>query len=207
MTYAEYIKGCCDGEKNLVMVNVNWGLGIGLILDGKPYFGKSGYSGEFGHIHAFDNQIICRCGKKGCLETEVSGQALRRKLTERIRRGESSILSERVLKSDIPLSLEEITDAIRREDMLCIEVIEGIGTLLGIQVAGLINIFNPEMVAIGGELAMTGDYLLQPLKTAVNKHALTMVTQDTVIRCTELGEDSGVIGACLMARSLDFNLL
>ena len=207
MTYAEYLKGCGCKMKDIIMVNVNWGLGIGMIIDGRPYFGKSGYSGEFGHIHSFDNEVICRCGKKGCLETEISGQALRRKLTERIRRGESSILSERVLGSDIPLSLEEIEEAVRREDTLCIEVIEEIGALLGVQVAALINIFNPELVVIGGELAMTGDYLMQPLKTAVNKHALTLVTHDTLIRATELGEDAGVFGACLMARSIDFGII
>lgn len=206
MTYAEYLKGCTDGERNLVLVNVNWGLGIGLILDGRPYLGKSGYAGEFGHIHAFDNQIICRCGKKGCLETEVSGQALRRKLTERIRGGESSILSERVLGSDQPLSLEEISEAVRQEDTLCIEVIEEIGSLLGIQVAGLINVFNPELVVIGGELAMTGDYLLQPLKTAVHRHALTLATRDTTIRGSRMGVQAGVTGGCLLARSFDFGL-
>lgn len=207
MTYAEYLKGCGNGERDFIYVNVNWGLGSGLILGGRPYFGKSGYSGEFGHIHAFDNGILCRCGKKGCLETEVSGQALRRKILERIRRGESSILSERVLSSDIPLTLEEITDAVRREDPLCIEVIEEIGGLLGVQIASMINIFNPETLVVGGELAATGDYLLQPLKTAVNKHVLNQVSQDTVIRIARLGENAGVIGGCLMARSIDFGLL
>lgn len=206
MAYAEFLQGCVKDEKDVVFVNVNWGLGVGLILDGKPYFGKSGFSGEFGHIHAFDNQQICRCGKKGCLETEVSGQALRRKLLERIRAGETSILSERVLNSTIPLSLEEITDAVRREDTLCIEIIEEIGSLLGIQVASLLNLLNPELVVIGGELAMTGDYLLQPLKTAINKHALSHITQDTDIRISALGEDAGVKGACLVARSSDFGI-
>lgn len=161
----------------------------------------------FVDIHVFENDIICRCGKKGCLETEVSGMALRRKLTERIRHGESSILSDRVLQSDIPLSPEEITDAVHREDALCIDAIDEIGTLLGVQVASMINIFNPDAVVIGGELAMTGDYLLQPLKTSVNKHVLNRVREDTVIRTSQLGEDAGVIGGCLMARSLDFGLL
>ena len=207
MTYAEYLKDCSQGEKNVVFVNVNWGLGIGLILDGRLYCDKSGFAGEFGHVHAYDNQIICRCGKRGCLETEVSGQALRRKLTERIRGGASSILSERVLRSETLLSLEEISDAIRREDTLCLEVIEEIGSLLGVQVAGLINIFNPELVVIGGELASTGDFLLQPLKTAVNMHALSRATRDTVIRTSRLGEESGILGACLMARSVDFGLI
>ena len=207
MAYAEYLKGGVDQEKNIIFVNANWGLGIGLILDGRLYFGKSGYAGEFGHVHAYDNQIICRCGKKGCLETEVSGQALRRKLTERIRHGESSILSERILQSDRPLSQQEIQDAVQREDTLTIEVIGEIGERLGVQVAGLMNIFNPELVILGGELATTGGYLLQPLKTAIQRHTLNQVARDTDIRLTRLGEDAGVIGACLMARSHDLGLL
>ena len=71
----------------------------------------------------------------------------------------------------------------------------------------MINIFNPETLVVGGELAATGDYLLQPLKTAVNKHVLNQVSQDTVIRIARLGENAGVIGGCLMARSIDFGLL
>ena len=207
MTYAEYLKGSDQREENMIFINVNWGLGTGMILNGRLYLGRSGYSGEFGHIHIYDNEIICRCGKKGCLETEVSGQALRRKLIARIKAGESSILSGRVLQSDTPLTLEEITDAVRREDNLCIDAIEEIGALLGIQVANMMNIFNPELVAIGGELSMTGDYLLQPLKTAVNKHVLNRVREDTTVRMSRLGEDAGVIGGCLLARSIDFGLL
>lgn len=205
MAYAEYLK-TCEGERNVVFINVNWGLGAGLVLDGKPYFGKSGYSGEFGHIHAFENQVICQCGKMGCLETEVSGRALRRQLTERIRSGESSILSGRVLRSDAPLTLEEISHAVRQEDTLCIDAIEKIGSRLGIWIAGLINLFNPDLVVIGGELSMTGDYLLQPLKTAVNKHSLLRVCEDTLIRTSLLGPDAGLLGACLAARSHEFGL-
>lgn len=207
MAYAEYMTSCGKEERNVIYINVNWGLGAGIILNGRPYFGKSGYAGEFGHINIFHNEIICRCGKKGCLETEVSGQALRRKLTERIRAGESSILSARVLETEEPLSLEEITDAVQREDSLCIDIIEEIGSLLGVKVASMINIFNPDAVVIGGELAMTGDYLLQPLKTAVNKYVINLAREDTVIRKARLGDEAGVIGGCLMARSRDLDLL
>ncbi|MBR1406121.1 MAG: ROK family transcriptional regulator, partial [Bacteroidales bacterium] len=93
MTVGEYIKGAGAGTQNMLMINVNWGLGMGIVMDGQVYSGKSGYAGEFGHVYGFDNQIICRCGKRGCNETEISGQALQRNLVERIRAGESSILS------------------------------------------------------------------------------------------------------------------
>lgn len=206
MTCAEYMQGHNHDRKNLIYINVNWGLGAGIIIDGKLYSGKSGYAGELGHVYGFDNEILCRCGKKGCIETEISGQALRRKLTGRIRSGESSILSRRVLTDDTPLTLPEIMDAVHREDVLCIDVIEEVGRLLGIRVAGLVNLFNPELVVIGGELSLAGDYLLQPLKTAINKFSINLVNQDTEIRLSSLGEDGAVLGACLMARAHRYNV-
>lgn len=200
MTVGEYIKGAGAGTQNMLMINVNWGLGMGIVMDGQVYSGKSGYAGELGHVYGFDNQIICRCGKRGCNETEISGQALQRNLVERIRAGESSILSQRVLESDKPLMLSEIMDAVAREDVLCIDVIEKIGILLGEKTSGLINLFNPELVVVGGELAMTGDYLLDPMRMAVNKHAIHLVSRDTRICRSALGMDAGIVGACLVAR-------
>ena len=200
MTVGEYIKGAGAGTQNMLMINVNWGLGMGIVMDGQVYSGKSGYAGEFGHVYGFDNQIICRCGKRGCNETEISGQALQRNLVERIRAGESSILSQRVLESEKPLMLSEIMDAVAREDVLCIDVIEKIGILLGEKTSGLINLFNPELVVVGGELAMTGDYLLDPMRMAVNKHAIHLVSKDTHICRSALGMDAGIVGACLVAR-------
>lgn len=99
MTYGEHMQGCVKGEKNIIFVNISWGLGIGIIIDGKVYMGKSGFSGEFGHVNVFDNEILCHCGKKGCLETEASGSALHRILLERIGSGESSILSKRTVEN------------------------------------------------------------------------------------------------------------
>jgi len=201
MTYGEFMKGAGVGSQNMLMINVNWGLGMGIVIDSRVYSGKSGYAGEFGHVYGFDNQVICRCGKRGCNETEISGQALQRYLVERIHAGNSSILSPRVLSSDKPLTLDEIMDAVIREDVLCIEVIEQIGMRLGEKTAGLINLFNPELIVVGGELAMTGDYLLDPMRMAVNKYAIHLVSQDTRICKSALGMDAGIIGACLVARS------
>ena len=201
MTYGEFLKGAGAGSRNMLFINVNWGLGMGIVIDAHVYGGKSGFAGEFGHVYGYDNQIICRCGKRGCNETEISGQALQRILTKRIYDGESSILSPRVLASDKALSFDEIMDAIAREDVLCIEVLEEIGLRLGEKTAGLINLFNPELVVVGGELAMTGDYLLDPMRMAVNKHAIHLVSQDTRICRSRLGREAGLVGACLVARS------
>ena len=203
MTYGEYMQGCVKGEKDIIFVNVSWGLGIGIIIDGKIYTGKSGFSGEFGHVNAFENEIICHCGKKGCLETEASGSALHRTLLERIKTGENSILSNRTTMAT-PLTLDEIIAAVNKEDLLCIEIVEEIGQKLGKQIAGLINIFNPELVIIGGTLSLTGDYITQPIKTAVRKYSLNLVNKDSAITTSKLKDKAGIVGACMLARSRMF---
>ena len=204
MTYGEYMQGCVKGEKNILFVNVSWGLAIGNIINGEIYTGKSGFSGEFGHINTFDNEILCHCGKKGCLETEASGSALHRILLERIKNGESSILSDRITAQAPSLTLDEIIAAVNKEDLLCIEIVEEIGQKLGKQIAGLINIFNPELVIIGGTLSLTGDYITQPIKTAIRKYSLNLVNKDSVIMTSKLKDKAGVVGACMLARSRMF---
>lgn len=204
MTYGEYMKGCVTGEKNIIFVNISWGLGIGIIIDGKIYTGKSGFSGEFGHINVFDNEIICHCGKKGCLETEASGSAFHRIFLERIKNGETSILSERLKEKNKALTLDELIAAACKEDPLCIEIVEEIGQKLGKQIAGLINIFNPELVIIGGTLSRTGDYITQPIKTTVRKYSLNLVNKDSAILTSKLKDKAGIIGACMLARSRMF---
>lgn len=201
MAYGEMLKGNVKGQKDIVYINISWGLGSSLIIDGKIHKGHSGFSGEFGHFNVFDNEIICHCGKKGCLETEVSGMALHRILCERVRKGQSSILSQRILTDKTPLMLDEIVDATNKEDVLCIELVEEIGRKLGRYVAGLINLLNPELVIIGGTLALTGDYILQPVKSAVRKYSLNLVNKDSAIELSKLQNKAGVTGACLLSRN------
>ena len=203
MALGEYMCGNCRGERNVIFVNVGWGLGIGLIIDRKIYTGKSGFAGEFGHMVACDNEVMCHCGKKGCLETEASGSALHRKLIARLEAGENSVLAER-FKEVGDVSLSEIMDAVAREDLLCIELVEEVGQTLGRWLAGLINIFNPEKVVIGGALSSTGDYMLQPIRSWVKRYSLNLVNEDTKIVISKLGDQAGLIGACLIARNRAF---
>lgn len=200
MTYGEMVKGLVRGEKNIIFINLSWGIGAGLIINGDIFTGKSGFSGEFGHFNVFDNEILCHCGKRGCLETEVSGAALQRKLIHCIKNGKQSILSDRVLSDSTPLTLDEIVSATNQEDLLCIELVEEIGQKLGRYLAGLINLLNPELVIIGGVLAQTGDYILQPIKSAVRKYSLNLVNKDSVILLSKLLDKAGVVGACMLAR-------
>ena len=200
MTFAEFIKGRSKGLKNVIFANVCWGLAIGIIIDGKLYYGKSGYSGEFGHMTAYNNNIICHCGKIGCIETEVSGRALKRKLTEKILNGKTSILSDKVLNKKEELTLKDLLDAIDKEDVLSLATLQNIADELGKQLAGVINIFNPEMLVIGGEMSATGDYLTLPARMGIKKFSLNIVNEDSQIVTSSLKGLAGITGACLMAR-------
>ncbi len=204
MAYGEYMKGQVDGQKNIIFVNISWGLGIGIIIDGKLFYGKSGFSGEFGHFPAFDNEILCHCGKKGCLETETSGQAIYRAVVERIKNGESSILTSKV--NDLKeLTLSDIIEATNQEDTLCIEIVEEVSAKLGKYIAGLINIFNPEMVIIGGPVAETGGFVMLPIRSAIRKYSLSLVHKDSHLEVSKLKNKAGVYGACLLGRNRLFS--
>ncbi|NWO28583.1 ROK family transcriptional regulator [Capnocytophaga sp. oral taxon 903] len=206
MAYGEYIKGRVQAEKNILYVNVGWGLGLGIIVNGQLYYGKSGFSGEFGHITAFENEILCHCGKKGCLETEASGSALYRKFLEKLHNGQSSLLTQQKENED-EITLNDIIDVALQEDILAIELIEEVGNTLGKHVAGLINLFNPELVIIGGTLANAGDYLILPLRSAIKKYSLNLVNKDSSIKVSKLGDKAGLLGASLLARSKFIGLI
>lgn len=201
MAFGEYTQGAAQESeiKNMLYINLSWGLGLGMIIDGKVYTGKSGFCGELGHITFYNNQILCHCGKKGCMQTEVGGLALHRKVLERIKKGETSLLSGKVNRGE-DISLEEIIQAIKEEDMLCYSVLEEVGRELGFHLAGLINIFNPEMIVLGGSMAAVGDALRLPVEMAIRRLTLNVVSSDTKIVLADIGKNSGVVGACMMAR-------
>lgn len=200
MAYGEFCAGIVKDEKDVLFLNLDYGLGMGILIDSHLYYGKSGYSGEFGHIPLFENEIICHCGKKGCLETEASGWALIRMVKEKLEEGSSSLITQKnVAPEDI--TLENIIDAANNDDVLAIELIAKIGDKLGRGIASLINIFNPELVILGGSLASTEEYLRLPIKSAINKYSLSLMNNDTQLKISKLGNQAGVIGACLLVRN------
>lgn len=199
MAYGEFIKRSDGCPRNLIFINVNWGLGMAIIVDGKMYDGMSGFSGEFGHNYGYDNQQICECGKKGCIETEVSCSALYRKFIERVRAGENSVLTQE--KPIDEITVDDIISVVKREDVLAIELVEEIGAKLGRHVSDLINIFNPEQVIIGGELSRAGNYLLPPIISAVRRYTLNLMYPSADIVLSELQDKANAIGSALLARS------
>ncbi len=199
MAFGEYMSGIAGDARTVLFLNVGWGLGMGMVLDGKLFSGKSGFSGEIGHFPLLDNHQICRCGKVGCLETGASGLALHRLIGERLAKGQPSILSAAYAQGR-EITLNDILDAVSKEDVTAIECVEEVGATLGRAVAGLINLFNPDVVVIGGRLCVTEQYLMPPLLGAVNRLSLNLVSNDTVIKVSRLGNKAGAVGASLLAK-------
>ncbi len=198
--YAEYTNGKSKDEKDVIYLHVGRGVAIGIVIDGKLCYGKSGFAGEFGHIPFFTNELICSCGKKGCLETEVSGIALENRMSELIEAGVNTILKEQYDK-DKSVHIDDIIAAAKSDDNLSIELIEQTGEKVGKAVAFLINTFNPETIIVGGNLAAAGDYLMLPLKSSTNKYSLNLVYKDTKFRVSNMNENSNAWGVAMLIRN------
>ena len=198
--YAEYTTGKSKNESNVLYLHMGRGVAIGIVMDGKLYYGKSGFAGEFGHIPFFDNEIICSCGKKGCLETEVSGIAIEDKMCREIEKGVNTILREQYAQRK-SIHIDDIIAAAKNDDNLSIELIEEAGEKVGKAVAFLINTFNPETVIVGGNLAMAGDYIMLPLKSTTNKYSLNLVYKDTKFRLSKMSENAGAWGVAMLIRN------
>lgn len=206
MMYAEKTAGVVKEEKNVIFLNIGRGVGVGILIDNKLYSGKTGFAGEFGHIPLFPNEILCSCGKKGCLETEASGLALEKMFVEHMKAGEISVLSKQWKKGK-EILLYDIIQAAHNDDMLAISLISEIAEKLGRGVGILINLLNPELIVIGGTLSLVGDYLMLPLKTAINKYALSLISKDTCFKISKLGDNASVLGVAMLIRAKIMNIL
>ncbi len=198
--YAEYMCGKNRVDRNVLYLHLGLGIAIGIVVDGKLYYGNSGFAGEFGHIPFFENDIICACGKKGCLETEVSGIAIEDKMTKLIESGVNTILREQYDRRE-QIHIDSIIAAAKSDDNLSIELIEEAGDKLGKAVAFLINIFNPESVIVGGALAAAGDYVMLPMKSATNKYSLNLVYKDTRFVLSTMTEGASAVGVAMLIRN------
>ena len=205
MTYGEYMCGVGNNEDTMIFVNASWGLGVGLVIDRKLFYGRSGFSGEFGHFPLLDNEVICRCGKRGCLETGASGSAVHRIFMEKLAQKRVSILSDKYNRGE-QILLEDILEALGQEDVLAIEVMETVGHTLGKAMAAHQPLQSRPHRA-GGTLAVAKDYIMLPLKSAINKYSLQLVNKDTTIKLSKLGEKAGAVGACMLSRSKMLGLM
>jgi predicted NBD/HSP70 family sugar kinase len=198
-TFAEQHFGLAKGKKNVLMLQVDWGLGLGIIVNGKLYTGKSGFSGEFGHIPFADNGVLCVCGKQGCLETIVSANAIARQAREGIQNGSSSLIKE-LVKNDLnTIDISIVIQAANSGDQFAISLFAEVGKWLGRGIAYLIQTFNPELIIIGGQVAVANQFILAPIQQAIHIFSNRDISNETEIKFSELGPKAGTMGAAAYA--------
>jgi len=185
---------------NLIFLIVGTGIGGGIIINGKLYQGPCGSAGEIGHTTIDVNGPRCTCGNVGCLEMLASGTAVAREAIRRISQGEKSSLTEIVDCKVEDITAEKVSIAAQDGDSLALEVISKAATYLGVGMVNLVNIFNPEMIIVGGGMAKMGDLLLGPARRVVRERAFSLSAQAVRIVPAQLGDDAGVFGAAIFAR-------
>ncbi len=194
---AEHLFGAAQHNRDFLFVFAGVGIGGGLFLNGKLYRGKNGFAGEIGHfpIMAEPSQILCHCGNYGCWETYANQYSIIQRLQTRLELKNGSIIPALMSKQKIPLSIPLIKQAADSGDQAAIDVFNEAGYAMGQGFAGLINIFNPEKIILGGPLSIAGDYLLPAIKETVANHSMPEFDQQTEVVLSTFGPDASLIGA------------
>ncbi len=191
--------GAGKGIKNLVLLTLGTGIGGGIIIDGKLYLGARGGAGELGHMTVEADGLRCDCGNTGCLEKYASGTAVANDAVERLHQGDKSSLIDMAGGEVAKITAEMVGAAARKGDKLAREVIERVAYYLGVGMVNIANIFNPEMIVIGGGMAALGEMIIAPGRKMVAARAFSINSQGIQIVKAELGNDAGVYGAAAFA--------
>jgi predicted NBD/HSP70 family sugar kinase len=197
--FAEQHFGLAKGKKNVLMLQADWGLGLGIIINGKLYSGKSGYSGEFGHLPIVENGVLCACGKQGCLETMVSAVAISRIAKEGIQKGKLSLITDLVQNDLEKIDISVVIQAANQGDQFAISIFAETGHWLGRGIAYLIQIFNPELIIIGGRVAEASQFIIAPVQQAIQSFCNRDISNNTEIKFSELGSNAGTVGIAAYA--------
>jgi len=185
--------------RNFIYVTISTGIGGGIIINGELYSGAIGTAGEIGHMTIDDKGPRCNCGNTGCWEMFASGSALAKEAQHRIKRGAKTAILDYAGGDVEKITAQVVQVAAEHGDTLARELIAGTGYYIGVGLANLINIFNPELIIIGGGLSNMGDMLLAPAFKVAGDRAYKEPYQAVRFALAELGGDSGVIGAAAYA--------
>jgi len=195
----EFYFGAARGARNFIYITISTGIGGGIVIDGKIYSGAIGAAGEVGHMTVDDDGPICNCGNRGCWETLASGTALAREARHRIEEGVRTSILEYADGDVEKVNPQVINSAARQGDSLAKELIGRTGYYVGVGLANLVNIFNPELIVIGGGLSNIGDMLFEPAFKVAGERAYKEAFQAVRFASAELGRNSGVLGAAAFA--------
>lgn len=189
--------GAGKGKKNIVCITLGTGVGSGLILNGEIYHGAKNGAGELGHITVVEDGPKCNCGNNGCLEALAAAPAILKAGKEAIVNGKETLLTEIDLES---LTTKDIFDGAKKGDRVCLDIVNQVANHLGLALANVVNILNPEQIIIGGGVAAAGDILFNPLKDIIRKRALKGLFDGLEIVKAQLGNDAGIVGAAALVR-------
>jgi N-acetylglucosamine repressor len=188
---AEYRFGLAHGQRDVLVLSMDWGIGMGVILDGKLRSGASGFAGEFGHIPLVDGGALCHCGKRGCLETVASGSAIVRIAKAGIQAGQHTLLKQHVAY----LEPEHVYEAAHHGDQFAINTLAEVGTNLGKGIAILTQLFNPELIILGGAVAQAKQFILPNIQQAINTYCMAQLRERTSLVVSELGKNAVILGS------------
>jgi predicted NBD/HSP70 family sugar kinase len=191
---AELRFGSPRSKSNVMVVNISWGVGLGLILNNELFRGDNGFAGEFSHIPLFQNNKLCSCGKRGCLETETSLLVVIEKAKEGLRAGRLSTLSPEALEH-YEQAVASLVAAASKGDPFTVELFSEAGYNIGRGVAILIHILNPAVIVLSGRGAAAGKVWEAPIQQAVNEHCIPRLSANTSIQISRLGYEAELIGA------------
>lgn len=192
---AEHRFGLAQNRSDVLVLSLDWGIGLGIIMDGKLRSGFSGFSGEIGHIPLVNDGALCYCGKRGCLETVASGIALARMAKEGIQSGQNSLLNMLSDQEIDKIEPQVVIDAANKGDQYAINILSEIGINLGKGIAILIQLFNPELIILGGKIAEARQYITIPIMQSINTYCMTQLRENTGIRLSDLGQNAGIMGS------------
>jgi glucokinase len=198
--WAEARFGAGAGGGDLVLVTVGTGVGGGLVLDGRLYHGEHGFAGELGHLIVDPDGDLCACGNHGCLEAMASGSTLGRLGQEAAAADPGGRLAALAAEAGGLVTGEVVFAAATEGDKAALALFERIGHWLGVGIASLVTIFDPDLVVVGGGVAATGELLLAPARASFERyvHARTHRDLPPVVP-TRLGPDAGLVGAATLA--------
>ena len=185
---------------NLIGIFVGTGIGGGIIINNKLFEGTTGLAGEIGHMTIDSSGAICGCGSRGCLEAVASKTGIQAEIEARIKRGDSTLIKDSLMKEGI-LKSGPLKDAYEKGDLVVIESIERAAKYLGIGVANLINIFDPEVIVFGGGIIEElGDIIMPIVQEEARRYAMKNIFENVVFKKAKLGDDAGIIGALTLAQ-------
>lgn len=196
--FGEYRFGAARGYENAVVINWNWGIGLGMIFNGELYSGATGFAGELSHIKVVDDGDLCICGKRGCLETVSSVKVLLNKAREGIKKGIISQLTNDFAKRLPHLMVHDLINAARKGDEFSITLLNEVGLALGTGMSMTIQLLNPDIIVLGGVMSRANQFVLTPIQQSLNKYCLEEISINTKIKISENWEQAGLLGITAM---------